>query len=453
MKQTFSLKDKLLQLAVILVPILITQLAMTSMNFFDTMMSGKYSVQDQAGVAVGSSIWVPVYTGLSGILLSITPIVSQLLGAKKEKDVPFSVVQGAYAGVFMSLIILGLGALVLNPILNAMNLENGVRHVAKHYLIALAFGIVPLFLYNVLRSFIDALGKTRTTMIITLMSLPINVILNYFLIFGKMGFPELGGIGAGYASAITYWIIVMIAVYVIHTKQPFQTFRIFQTWYPVSLKKWKEIYMLGIPIGLSIFFETSIFAAVTLFMSKFGTDVIAAHQAANNFSSLLYMVPLSISMALTILVGFEMGAGRLKDARAYSWIGVGAAVLMASSLGVLLLIFREQVASIYSSDAGVVQLTTHFLLYAVFFQLSDAIQAPVQGALRGYKDVNVTFITALISYWVVGLPAGYLLARYTSFGPFGYWLGLITGLAVGATALSYRLVLLQRRQFASHSEN
>jgi multidrug resistance protein, MATE family len=445
MRETHTLKDKIKQLSIILIPILVTQLGMFAMNFFDTIMSGKYSPIDLAGVAIGSSLWVPVFTGLSGILLAVTPIVAQLNGRGNKKEVPHTVLQGVYAAVALSLIVMVTGGLALNPILNGMNIEPGVRIVAKEYLIALSFGMIPLFIYNVLRSFIDALGMTRVTMFITLMSLPINVVFNYLLIFGKLGLPALGGVGAGVASAITYWLITLIAFWVVHTKGPFSQYTIFRTIHKPDLAKWKEIFVIGVPIGLSIFFEVSIFSAVTLLMSHYDTVVIAAHQAAINFASFLYMIPLSISMALTIVVGFEVGAKRLRDAKVYSWMGVSFALLLAVICGIILLVFRSEIAFLYSDDAYVLKLTAHFLLYAVFFQLSDAIQAPVQGALRGYKDVNITFIMALVSYWVIGLPLGYILANYTTFGPYGYWLGLTSGLTAGAITLSGRLLFIQKK--------
>ena len=158
------------------------------------------------------------------------------------------------------------------------------------------------------------------------------------------------------------------------------------------------------------------------------------------------MLPLSIGMALTIVVGFEVGANRLKDARHYGYLGLAMAVTMAAFCAVGLFLFNKQVASWYSTDAEVLQLTQHFLLYAAFFQLSDALAAPIQGVLRGYKDVTVTFVMAMISYWIIGLPTGFILANYTDFGATGYWIGLILGLAVGAVALSARLIRRQHRE-------
>lgn len=447
MDQTYSKKEKSKQLLHILIPILITQFGMFSMNFFDTMMSGRFSPNDLAGVAIGSSIWVAVFSGLSGILLAVTPIVSQLIGGKKENDVAYNVIQAIYLSFLIGIAVIISGILFLDPLLNVMSLELEVRRIATDYLTALSFGILPLFVYNVLRSFIDALGKTRVSMFITLSALPINVFFNYVLIFGKLGLPKLGGVGAGYASTITYWLIMGIALFVTAKQHPFSSYRLFKSFHRLSIKKWKEILIIGVPIGFSIFFETSIFSAVTLLMSVFDTITIASYQAAVNFASFLYMVPLSISMALTILVGFEVGAGRLKDAKVYSWLGVSMGVMMAILCGLILLIFRFEIASLYTTDAKVLELTAHFLLFALFFQLSDAIQAPIQGALRGYKDVNMTLMMSFISYWVIGLPVGYCLATFTSLGPVGYWIGLISGLAIGALTLSMRLIYIQKRKF------
>ncbi|WP_449536573.1 MATE family efflux transporter [Ferdinandcohnia sp. Marseille-Q9671] len=445
MNQTFTLKQKNNLFLQILFPILVTQIGLNLINFVDTMMSGRAGANDLAGVAIGSSLWVPVYSGLGGILVAITPIIAQYVGAKQREKVPFAVMQGVYISIVISLVVVLIGGLVLDFILGSMKLETEVREIAKDYLIGLSFGIVPLFMYSVLRSFIDALGHTRVTMIITLISLPINVLSNYLLIFGKAGFPELGGAGAGYATAITYWLIMLIAIWIILQKTPFVEFGVFRKLYSVSLASWGEILKLGLPIGFAIFFETSIFSAVTLLMSEFNTITIAAHQVAINFSSLLYMIPLSISMALTIVVGFEVGAKRFKDAKQYSVLGVCIAVLMALVCAAIIFLFQEPIARMYSTNPTVVNLTTQFLIYAIFFQLSDAIAAPIQGALRGYKDVNTTFVMTLISYWVIGLPVGYVLANYTSLGAFGYWIGLIVGLAAGAVTLSGRLIIVQKK--------
>ncbi|MDW7614395.1 MATE family efflux transporter [Peribacillus simplex] len=447
MNQTYTKSQKIRMLFYILIPILITQIGLYAMTFFDIMMSGQYSTQDVAGVSIGSSLWTPVYTGLSGILIALTPVVSQLVGSRQSKSVSYSVMQALYLAVALALVILIIGAFSLNPILNAMDLEDNVHRVAHDYLIALSIGIIPLFVYNALRSFIDALGQTRISMIITLCALPINVIFNYLLIYGKFGFPELGGVGSGYATAITYWLIALVAIIVVVKINPFSTYKVFNEFFRVSWKEWRALLLIGVPIGLAIFFETSIFSAVTLLMSKYDTVTIASHQIAMNFASLLYMMPLSISMALTIVIGFEIGASRYKDAKEYSWIGISMALTMSLVLSTILFLFREPVASVYTKDHEVMMLTSHFLIYAIFFQISDALQAPIQGILRGYKDVNVTFAMSLVSYWILGLPIGYFFAQYTDMGAFGYWIGLISGLALGAIGLAARLRFIQQVKY------
>ncbi|MRG86840.1 MATE family efflux transporter [Salinibacillus xinjiangensis] len=445
MYPTNTLTEKSRLFLTILFPILVTQIGMYAMNFFDTVMSGRAGAKDLAGVAIGSSIWLPVFTGLNGILLAISPIVAQHMGANQRGHVSESVKQGIYLAIALAVFVFIVGAFVLDPILGLMNLSKEVEHVARYYLVALGLGIVPLFVFNLIRSFIDALGQTRISMFIILLSLPINAILNYLFIFGKFGMPALGGIGAGVASALTYFVCLLVSIIVLLKMTPFTTFHIFKKWKRPSIHSWWEQLRIGIPIGFAIFFETSIFAAVTLFLSKYDTATIAAHQAAMNFQSLLYMAPLSIAMALTIAVAFEIGGGRYQDAKQYSVIGIVTAISLAVIGGAIMVVFDGGIARLYSEETEVIQLIPHFLLYAVFFQLSDAIQAPIQGILRGYKDVNVTSIMAFISYWVIGLPLGIVLANYTDFGPFGYWIGLIAGLSAGALTLGLRLIFIQKK--------
>ncbi len=439
MENALPFRKKPMIMGKIVMPILITQVAMYLITFFDILMTGRYDTYHLAGVTIGSSFWVPVYTGLAGILMALTPIIAQLIGSRLKEDVRPSVQQGLYVSIVLSAIVFLLILFAVAPILEAMPLDDQVRTVASGYLKGMSFGLLPLFAYSVLRSFFDGLGVTRISMFIILLSAPINILLNYVLIYGKWGFPELGGVGAGYASAITYWLVFFIACAVAWKWQPFVDYKLFAEWGKVSFTKWKEILLIGLPIGLSIFVEISIFSAVTLLMANYSTEIISAHQIALNFTSLLYMIPLSISMGATILVGQSVGAGQLKDAKHYSYLGIVFAILFSFAAIGILLAFREEIASLYTTDSKIIKLSVQFFVYAALFQLSDAIQAPVQGALRGYKDVNITFVMAIVSYWVIGLPVGYLMATFTDLGPYGYWIGLIVGLTIGAITLSGRL--------------
>lgn len=447
MKQTFTLREKISQIFLLLIPILITQMGMFSMVFFNTIMSGRYDPSDLAAVAIGSAIWNPIFIGLSGILLAVSPIAAQRFGEKKNGEVTSGVTHGIVLAFFIAILIIVLGAFLLNPILDFMNLRPKVREIAFDYLVGLSFGIVPLFIFNVLRSFIYALGRTRVVMVIMISSLPINFFLNYALIYGRWGFPELGGAGAGYATSITYWAIVAVTAFIIKTQDPFSMYHVFKRIEKFSGYEFKEILKIGVPMGLSSFFETSMFAIVTILIGKYSIVTIAAYQSALNIVSFFYMIPVSISMALTVLVGFEVGAKRYRDARTYSWLGINLSIIFALATGLLVVIFRYQVAGFYSADPEVINMTAHFLIYALFFQLCDAIQATAQAALRGYKDVNVAFIMTLVAYWAICLPLGFFLAHFTKLDVTGYWIGLTIGLLAAGIGLAWRLLSIQKHKF------
>jgi len=446
MYQTFTMKEKIKQIFFMLVPIVITQLGMFSMVFFNTIISGKYHSSDLAGVAIGSSIWNPVFTGLSGILLAVSPIAAQRFGEKNGKEVSSILSHGIYLALLIALLVIVLGGFLLNPVLTALNLAESVHETAHGYLAGLSYGIIPLFIFNVLRSFIYALGRTRIVMYILLMALPINLFLNYVLIFGHWGFPELGGAGAGYATSVTYVFIAGLTALIIITQEPFSAYAKLKYFKKLEGQKLKEILKIGVPMGLSVFFETSMFAVMTIFISKFDITTIAAYQSALNIVAFLYMIPMSISMAQTVLVGFEVGAGRFTDAKAYSWLGIILSVVIALVAGLLVLLFRYDVAGFYSNEPAVITMTGDFLIYALFFMIADAIQVTALAALRGYKDVNVSFVITLIAYWLICLPVGYILAHYTTLGATGYWIGLTAGLLVAGVFLSMRLVYIQKLQ-------
>lgn len=445
MYETSSLKEKFRLFTIILIPILVTQLGIFLLNFFDTVMSGQAGAADLAGVAIGSSLWTPVLTAINGILLVITPIIAQITGARDNHLVPNKIQQSIYLAIALGIVVIIAGGLALNPILSLMELEPEVHHIAKYYLVALSVGIIPLFVYSTLRNFMDALGQTRISMMIILVSLPINIFFNYIFIYGKLGIPEFGGIGAGIATALTYWIVGIIALMVTKKVYPFRSYQVLSNWTLPKIKSWGEQLKIGTPIGLAMFFETSIFSAVTILMSVYSTYTIAAHQAAMNFASLLYMIPLSVGMALTIPIGFEVGAKRYKEARTYAYIGISGSIFIAILNGAVLYLLKSPVATLYNSNPEVIELTTQFITFAIFYQLADAFGAPIQGVLRGYKDVNMTLIIALVSYWLIGLPTGWLLANYTSLEPFGYWVGITVGLSCGAIALFWRMFVLQKK--------
>ena len=414
------------------------------MNFFDASMSGQAGDVDLAGAAIGGNIWMPIQTGLSGILMAAMPLVANLLGAGEKQKIMVVVRHGLLLALCFALLVLVGGAAFLPHFLQNMGLAPEVYHVALWYLGGLGLGVIPFFMITPLRSLVDTLGYTHLTMRIYLLALPINACLNYVLIFGKLGLPRLGGIGAGVASGLTFWLLLCIFVFVLTRLEPFKGYDVFGFVRPKA--SWlKEYLRIGVPMGVSIFMETSIFGVVALFIAKFGTETIAAHQAALNFSSLIYMLPLSFSLALTIVVGVEYGAKNYQGARDYVTIGLQTSLGIAGFYMLAEYFLREQIALIYTTNPDVEALVKVFLLYAIGWQAGDAIAAPIQGILRGYKDVDATFWASMLAYWGICLPLGLFLDYKVGNGAFAYWQSLDCGVISSATLLSLRLIWLQKR--------
>ena len=407
-------------------------------------MSGQAGDVDLAGAAIGGNIWMPIQTGLSGILMAAMPLVANLLGAGEKQKIMVVVRHGLLLALCFALLVLVGGAAFLPHFLQNMGLAPEVYHVALWYLAGLGLGVIPFFMITPLRSLVDTLGYTHLTMRIYLLALPINACLNYVLIFGKLGLPRLGGIGAGVASGLTFWLLLCIFAFVLTRLEPFKGYDVFGFVRPKA--SWlKEYLRIGVPMGVSIFMETSIFGVVALFIAKFGTETIAAHQAALNFSSLIYMLPLSFSLALTIVVGVEYGAKNYQGARDYVTIGLQTSLGIAGFYMLAEYFLREQIALIYTTNPDVVALVKVFLLYAIGWQAGDAIAAPIQGILRGYKDVDATFWASMLAYWGICLPLGLFLDYKVGNGAFAYWQSLDCGVISSATLLSLRLIWLQKR--------
>lgn len=444
MKQTSSYYQRVREFIIILLPIFITQLALVSTGFFDTIMAGHVSGQDLAGVAVGVNLFMPVFGSVLGVISGLMPIIAQNYGAGRKNEIAISVRQGMYWAFFAGLGLAVIGFLVVPFVMATLQLEARVQYVASYYLLIMAAGLCPIFVAGVLRSFIDALGYTRLTMLITILAVPVNILLNYLFMFGRGGFPALGGIGAGVGTAVTFYFVLILNILAVVCLQPFKSYKIFSGIARPDWHIWRSQLAVGIPIGSAMFCEQSIFGAVGMFMTVYGTGVIAAHQAAMNFSTMVYMIPLSISMTLTILVGFEIGAGRVNDAKTYGRMGIFLSMCFGLSLAAILISFRSQIAALYTVDPAVATLLERFLIFSACLHAADGVSAPLQGTLRGCKDVRVTLLLAILSYWIIGLPAGYVFANYLGAGPFGYWIGLVLGIGVGAVFLGLRLKRVQK---------
>lgn len=436
---------RLRRLLDVMIPILITQTAIMAMNFCDSAMSGHAGAVHLAGTAIGGNLWMPVMASLNGILLGSMPIIAHLLGRGERQNIGRVVRHTMLLATAFSLLLLVVGVLFLDRLLGTFGLEPQVHYIAKMYIAAIGVGVLPFFLSTALRALVDTSGYTGITMKIYLLALPVNAFLNYCLIFGKFGAPALGGIGAGLATGITYWLEFFIFVWVVHKLPAFAPLRIFTNKFKFDMAQLRENLSLGVPMGMAIFMEASIFGVIAIFIAKFGTVIIAAHQAAMSFTSLLYMVPLSFSMSLTIVVGVEAGARRFGEALRYSLLGIACNITVAVLLTVFVLFDREFIAGLYTSEPVIIRQTIGFLFYAMFFQVMDATAAPIQGILRGYKDVKATFWAGLAAYWLICLPLGCYFDYYMHFGPSSYWLSLDIGLLCAVLFLGGRFWYLQRK--------
>ena len=444
MYPTHQFKDKFVLFLKIFFPILIYQFANYSASFVDTTMTGQYNTMDLAGVSTATSLWNPFFTFLTGIVSAMVPIIGHHLGRGKKEEVASDFYQFIYLAFGLSLVLLGMVLFLAPPVLNHIGLEAQVAVVSVRYLWYLSIGIIPLLLFSVIRSLLDSLGLTKLSMYLMLLLLPLNCGFNYLLIYGAFGFPELGGAGAGLGTSLAYWALLGISLLVLFKQEKLKALHLEKP-IPLNIDKIKEGLRLGLPIGGTVFAEVAIFSVVGLIMAKFSSLIIASHQSAMNFSSLMYAFPMSISSAMAIVVSYEVGAKRFEDAKAYARLGRVTALIFAGLTLSFLYIFRDRVASLYGNDPQFIETTAVFLTYSLFFQLADTFAAPLQGILRGYKDTIVPFYLGLIGYWGVAIPLGYLLDQVTDLGSFAYWIGLIVSLIVSGCLYQWRLKTVMKR--------
>ena len=438
MHQTNNLQQRMRLFISIFLPILIYQLANFSASFVDTTMTGQYDTLHLAGVSMATSLWIPFFDLLIGIVSALVPIIGHHLGQGKKEKIASDFYQFIYLSLGLSLILFALVFVGAPLVLAHLGLEPLVEEVAKNYLWYLALGIIPLLLFSTIRSLFDALGLTKLSMYLMLLLLPLNGSFNYALIYGVFGFPEMGGAGAGLGTSLAYWVLLLISL-LVAVKHP--KIRSYELWKirPLDKKGLIEGIRLGLPIGGTFFAEVVIFSVVGLVMAKFSSLIIASHQAAMNFSNLMYAFPMSISTSMSIIVSYEIGANRHDDVKKGCKLGRLTALGIAGFTFLFLYILRDRVAALYGSDTEFIRMTSVFLTYSLFFQLADTFAAPLQGILRGYKDTQVPFYLGLIAYWGVSLPLGLFLDHFTSLGPYGYWIGLIASLVTSGILFQWRL--------------
>jgi len=424
-------------------PILIAEALHMSASFVDTIMAGRYSSADLAAVAVGSSMLFPVLILMMGIIMATTPTVAQLFGAKKLSAIGPFVQQSLWLGVILSCLAVAL-LYALDPLFDWLNIRDPIKGIGLSYLHAAALSLPAVAIMQSLRSFSEGLGITKPMMYFSLLGLLINIPLNYIFIYGKFGIPEMGGEGCGWATTISMWAsVVGMAIYV-YAKPAYRQCAMFTQLHWPQLKVQRKILKVGLPIGFSIFIESTMFAIVALLLAPLGADIVAAHQLVLNFASMCFMLPLSVGMALTIRVGHGIGGDQPQQVKRSVVVGYGLAVGLASLTCLMMLVLPDALAAVYTADPLVANIAVSLFIFAALFQFSDALQIAANGALRGFKDTAKPLVLIFISYWLIGLPLGYVLAMtdwlYPAMDASGFWIGIIFGLSVAAVLLSLRLL-------------
>jgi len=447
-------------LLVLALPICGAQLAQAGMSVADVMMTGRLSATDLAAVSVGSSLWLPLMLFMTGTLMGLTPIVAQLLGGRRDGEIGPNVHQGLWVALALGALAAALLWFAVGPIFTLMDVPEAVAERSRSYLFAVAFGMPGAALFQALRAFSDGMNHTRPSLWISLLGLAVNVPSNFVLIYGGEGLsdllgswlpgwiqalPALGALGCGIATALSLWTMCLAMVLYTRHSRAYGEVSLWHAPSPPRRRMIGELLYVGLPIGVAIFVEVTLFTLIALFIASLGEITVAAHQVALNYTSILFMLPLSLSMALTVRVGNVLGQGRPSYARRVAWHGIAVCLAVALINGLLLRFTAEPVIGLYTRDAEVASLALSLVLLAMVYQVSDSLQVNLAGALRGYKDTRIIMMITLASYWLVGMAGGHWLGTrgipglVEPLGVHGYWIGLIGGLTAAAVMLGERL--------------
>lgn len=436
-------------------PIMATQLAMVGMGTLDTVMSGYVSTLDLAGVAIGAAIWTPIWLFLAGLMVALSSSVSRAHSGSRHEEVPKLLQSGIALGLIWGLL-LGLALILIGWGLPYWIEDRTSADVAKYYLMVFAPAMPASGLFLALRFHAEALNEPGQVTRIMLTGLALNVPLNFLFIHGiSIGdtslLPGLGGVGCGVASSIVFTFMALTLLHNTRKRRLPQGFPLWQdVWSfsdPMRKRSLMEMNRIGVPIGIALFFEVSLFTATALFLTDLGPVVVAGHQVAINVSSITFMFPLSISLALTVRVGHYLGLNDYAGARLCALTGIGMNLVIALMNASAIWLGADAIAGLYSPDPAVVAMGASLLIYAALFQIPDTIQVATAGALRAYEDTFVIMVITFIAYWVIGFCSGWYLAYLCDepLGAAGFWIGLIIGLTAAAIALMTRLHRVSRR--------
>lgn len=434
------------QLALLGGPILIAQLAQMANAVIDTVMAGHASAVDLAGVGIGASLWVPVLLFFSGVLSALQPTISGQRGAGEHSQVMPTTWQGIYiaiSGMIMMVAII----LNLRPVFELLQLDAETSGVVAGYLSAFVWGTPALLGLLALRGLSDGLGHTRVFMVFSLVSTLCNLPLNYLFIFGGdlgvVTVPAMGGVGCGWATSLSNWVAFLGLMVYLSRGRAFRSLRFFGDWAAPDFQAIRQLLRLGLPIGITTFVEVSMFCMIALFLAPLGATTVAGHQVVLNFTSLTFMVPLSLGMALTLRISFLVGAGDRGEARLLAKSAMILALCISCLIAPFLLFARHWLAAFYTSDPEVQQVAIRLFVLAAFFQIADVIQVAMINVQRGYKDTKIPLLIMMLSFWGISLPLGYLLTftevLWQPLGAAGFWMALIVGLSCAAVLLTWRV--------------
>lgn len=437
-------KKDIKKLLSVMIPILVAQVSTAGVTFINTTMAGHAGADDLAGVSVGAGLFYPLLASIIGLLMAGTPLMAQLIGRKERESLPFIVRSGMVIGLSVWALFTAAYFFFIDDLLASLALEAAVEHIARYYLMTMIGVVFFLALMIPLRCLTDTAGSTSISMKLFLMAPVINGIFNYLFIYGHGGMPALGGIGAGLATMMTYGFLLGLFLLVVTKSKDLGGRQIFSS-LALRSKDLREYLVVGVPSGLSIFMEMSLFSLIIVFLSRYGTDALAAYQIADNFASLVYMLPVSCSMALTILIATAVGAGDMTLARRYKKAGFVVAMAGAMMTASFTVLFRNSIGSVYTDDAAVALIAGQFLIYSAGWQLFDAISTPIQGILRGLKDTRISFVLMVLAYWGGCFPMSLFLDSHTALGADSFWLGLDFGVGCSAFLMILRLLYVERK--------
>lgn len=451
MKQHY--RNEIKKLIALSVPVLIAQISQTAITFVDTIMAGNYSKTALSGVAIAVSIWLPTILFGQGLLSVLTPIISNLNGAAKRHQVADHTRQGVVIALLLSVIMM----LILYHSDKLISLRSSVEHpidpemveVAVSFLRAIMWGVPAFLLFLVYRNQCEGLSNTKPAMVIIFIALLANIPINYVLIYGKLGLPAFGGVGCGITAAIIFWLMFfLIRLYTLTTTSQ----RDIRKTPITKLIDWaiiKKVVLLGTPLALAYFFEMSLFAVIALLIAPLGQITVAAHQIIFTISSLTFAIPLSLGVATSIRVGYLLGQKELSLAKHTAYMSLAISLTIAIIVALILVVFRTPIITLFTQEIAVITICMHLIILLAIYQASDYLQVVASNVLRGYKDTQSIFFITLLSYWVVGLPVGYILGLtdliMEPIGAAGFWIGIILGLAVAAILLMVRMIYIQKQ--------